>query len=373
MTFRQRTYNSIKRLAGAILAFAALSSVCIGTTSCSEVYDDLEECPQGVVLRFVFDHNLEFANAFPSQVDCLSLFIFDREGNLVERRVETSSVLQDEDWRMTLDLPAGDYHAVAYGGLECDKASFSLTKAVESIKTLADLQVAVNSVHTGDEAARPANPLHDLFHGALDFTVTDGLDYDKATVYMMRDTNHIRIVLQHLDNTPVNDKDFRFEIVDDNTMFDHANKELPKGTVTYVPCTTGTADAVLNGLPAGDEDTRTRDLADPVQVAFAELSVSRLMYKSGFTWTRPDGKSQRGPRLRILSLENGRVVCDLPLNNYLLLLKSEALGKMDNQEFLDRAYRYNMVFFLDQDNAWVRMNIIVDDWTVRINNIDLDS
>lgn len=122
MTFRKRTFSSIKRLAGALLAFVALSSVCIGTTSCSEVYDDLEECPQGVVLRFVFDHNLEFANAFPSQVDCLSLFIFDREGNLVERRVETSSVLQDEDWRMTLDLPAGDYHAVAYGGLECDKA-----------------------------------------------------------------------------------------------------------------------------------------------------------------------------------------------------------------------------------------------------------
>ena len=156
-------------------------------------------------------------------------------------------------------------------------------------------------------------------------------------------------------------------------MFDHANNVLPNGTVTYVPWTTGTANAGLNGLPAGDEDTRTRDLADPVQVAFAELSVSRLMYKSGFTWTQPDGKTQRGPRLRILSLENGRVVCDLPLNNYLLLLKSEALGKMDNQEFLDRAYRYNMVFFLDQDNAWVRMNIIVDDWTVRINNIDLDS
>ena len=76
MTFRKRTFGSIKRLAGALLAFVALSSVCIGATSCSEVYDDLEECPQGVVLRFVFDHNLEFANAFPSQVDCLSLFIF---------------------------------------------------------------------------------------------------------------------------------------------------------------------------------------------------------------------------------------------------------------------------------------------------------
>lgn len=363
MFFIKRAFNN-----GITYLLVVMVFIGIMATACSGVYDDLDECPRGVTMRFVFDYNLEFANAFPSQVDCLSLFIFDKEGKLIVRKVETSSVLADEDWRMTLDLPAGEYRAVAYGGLECDLASFAHTKDAGDIKTLDDLQVVINEDHIANEADRPARPLHDLFHGALDFTVSEGITYDKVTVRMMRDTNHIRIVLQHLDNTPVDNKDFRFEIIDDNIHFDHANNVLPNRKVTYTPWVTGVANTGLNGLP--EDETRASN--DPVQVAFAELSVSRLMHQSDFIWTQSDGKSQRGPRLRILSLENGRTVCDLPLNNYLLLLKSESLGNMGNQEFLDRASRYNLIFFLDQDNAWVRMNIIVDDWTVRINNVDLD-
>lgn len=371
MFFIKRTYSNIKTASStAILLLSLLLSV--ATTSCSGVFDDLEECPRGVEMRFIFDYNLEFANSFPSQVDCLTVYIFDKEGNIVDRITETSSVLADEDWRMTLDLPAGDYRAVAYGGLECDLASFAHTKEAKEIKTLSDLQVLINEEHIGDEAGRPARPLHDLYHGATDFTVTEGTTYDKVTVRMKRDTNHIRLVLQHIDNTPVDDKDFRFEIVDDNILFDHANNVLPNRTVTYTPWTTGTANAGLDGLPAGNTGDTPRADENTVQVAYAELSVSRLMYKSNFSWTQPDGKTQKGPRLRILSVENGHTVCDLPLNNYLLLLKSESFGKMDNQEFLDRASRYNLIFFLDRDNTWVRMNIIVDDWTVRINNIDLD-
>lgn len=373
MSLKTRIYKNIIRKAPAIMFWmVALAMFGFSTTSCSSVYDDLDECPRGVTMRFVFDYNLEFANAFPNQVDCLTLYIFDKDGKLVKRLTETTSVLADEDWRLTLDLPAGDYHAVAYGGLECDKASFAHTTDIDNIKTLEDLQVRINEEHIGEETGRPASPLHDLYHGAVDFTVTEGLTYDKATVYMMRDTNHIRIVLQHLDNTPVNDKDFRFEIVDDNILFNHSNDVLPSRTVTYTPWTTGVANVGLNGLPEEPENKSSRADGDPVQVAYAELSVSRLIYDSKFEWQQPTGKAQRGPRLRILTKENGRIVCDIPLNNYLLVLKSEALGKMDNQEFLDRASRYNLVFFLDQDNAWVRMNIVVDDWTVRINNVDLD-
>lgn len=368
----KRACNNIKTTIRTIICLFSLILLSGVMTSCSEVYDDLEECPRGVVLRFVFDYNLEFANSFPSQVDCLTVYIFDKAGNIVDRKTEMSSVLADEDWRMTLDLPSGDYRVVAYGGMECDLASFAQTKGVEEIKTLQDLQVLINEEHIGEEANRPARQLHDLYHGALDFTVNAGITYDKATVRMMRDTNHIRIVLQHLDNTPVDDKDFRFEIVDDNILFDHANNVLPHRTVTYTPWVTGTANAGLNGLPVSGDESKARDGENPVQVAFAEMSVSRLMYKSDFIWTQVNSQQQRGPRLRIISLEHGRTVCDIPLNNYLLLLKSESFGKMDSQEFLDRASRYNLVFFLDKDNAWVRMNIIVDDWTVRINNINLD-
>ncbi|MCM1005714.1 MAG: FimB/Mfa2 family fimbrial subunit [Prevotella sp.] len=335
-------------------------------------YDDLEECPRGVVMRFVFDYNLEFANSFPHHVDCLSVYLFNENGDLVERRTETSEVLADEDWRMTFDLPAGNYQVVAYGGLECDMASFSHTKAAERVSRIEDLEVLMHEEHIGDEASRPDSRLHDLFHGIHTFTVSEGITYDKTTVHMMRDTNNIRIVLQHLDNTPVNDKDFRFEIVDDNIWFNYKNDVLPHHTVTYTPWVTGTASSGLNGIPT-DYDAPKRSgavEAHEVQVAYADLSVSRLMHQSDFKWTNEQGKTQQGPRLRIISKQNGRIVADLPLNNYLLLLKGEHLASMPAQEFLDRANNYSLVFFLDRDNAWVRMNIIVDDWTVRVNNIN---
>lgn len=353
-----KTNIRIKSGIAALLMPAAAAGIMAGTSSCSMIYEDLDPCPRGVVLRFVYDYNMEFANAFPAQVDCLSVFLFDSDGQLVERRTETTEVLRDEGYRMTFDLPAADYKVVAYGGLECDLSSFSHTMAIENIRDISDLEVRINGDHVGDIDKRPGRPLHDLFHGAISFTVTEGTDYERITVPMIKDTNHLRIVLQHLDNTPVDDKDFKFEIVDDNILFDCDNNVLSDRQVNYSPWTTGTTDAgIVNG--------------EPLQVAFAELSVSRLMNNSAFVW-ESEGKKQNGPRLRITSLENGRVVADLPLVNYLLILKSEALASMDSQEFLDRVSRWNMIFFLDRDNAWVRMNIVVDDWTVRINNIKFD-
>lgn len=372
-TNRKNTLPERPRCGKSMLLSALLVSL-LTLTDCNGmgVYDDLEECPRGVIMRFVFDYNLEYANSFPNQVDCLSVYLFDSEGNLIERRTETTEVLRDEDWRMTFDLPAGDYQVVAYGGMECDLASFSHTKSVEDIHTISDLEVLMHEEHIGEESGRPANRLHDLYHGIHTFTVNAGTDYDKTTVPLVRDTNNIRIVLQHIDHSPVNDKDFRFEIVDDNVKFNYNNDIIPLRTVTYTPWTTGTASTGVPGQPdlapvrkAGAEYVPT----DEVQVAYADFSVSRLMHKSNFVWADDNGKTQKGPRLRITTRE-GRIVAELPLTNYLLLLKSEYLNKMDSQEFLDRANNYSLIFFLDRNNAWIEMSIVVDDWTVRINNIN---
>lgn len=360
-------------IAAAMIVVAFLT----GLTSCSAVYDDLDECPRGVIMRFVFDYNLEFANAFYSQVDCLTVYIFDSEGKLVERRVETSDVLADEDWRMTFDLPAGKYRAVVYGGMECDKSSFNHTKDIADISSLEDLEVLVNDAHIGTPDNPPTAPLHDHFHGALDFEVTEGLDYDHVTVEMMRNTNNLRLVLQHVDNSPVDYKDFKFEVIDDNLRFNHTNDVVPHREITYTPWSSGNTYAGVNGntepderLSRGDDDSEG-DVGMPVQVAYAELSMSRLIYDSQYVWTRADGQTRKGPRLHITNVNDGHVVADLPLNNYLLLMKSDYLDKMDNQEYLDRSYRHNLVFFLDSDNrSWVTMNIIVGPWTVRIDNLE---
>lgn len=360
----------VNHVTALIIAVASL----FGMSSCSAVYDDLEECPRGVIMRFIFDYNLEFANAFPKQVDCLTVYIFDTEGNLVERRTETSGVLADEDWRMKFDLPAGNYRAVVYGGMECEQSSFAHTRDVAEISRIDHLEVLANETHIGDPSNPPQAPLHDHFYGAVDFTVNEATDYDKTTVEMMRNTNHLRLVLQHIDNTPVNHEDFDFEVIDDNTLFDSNNDIVPRQAVTYTPWARGNAEAGVYGLPADDgDDEASRDGEGmPVQVAYAEISMSRLVANSAHQWTsRADGKTHTGPRLRITAKADGHTVADLPLNNYLLLMKSDYHRDMSAQEYLDRAYRHNLVFFLDENNAWVRMNIVVKDWIVRIDNIDL--
>lgn len=357
---------------GKTLLTAALLLVAIVLPSCSAIYDDLEDCPPKVEMRFIFDYNLEMANSFHKNVDCLSVFLFDSEGNLVERRVENTEVLQDEDWRMYWDeLPAGNYTAVAYGGMDCDKTSFNHVRGVENIKTISDLEVLVDETHLGDEQNAPTGPLHDHFHGACDFTVTKGISTDKVRVEMMRNTNHLRLVLQHIDNSPVDYQDFKFEVIDDNVRFAHNNDVLPHRTINYQPWSTGNAVAGTNGYTGEDGDETKADTGMPVQVAFAEISMSRLMYNSAYTWTRADGEVKKGPRLRITNVKDNHTVADLPLNQYLLLMKSDMLSSMDNQEYLDRSYRHNLVFFLDSDNTtWLGLNIIVGPWTVRIVNAD---
>ena len=124
------------------------------------IYDDLDECRVGAELRFIFDHNMEFANAFPSQVDCLTLYVYDKQGNYVETRTETTDVLADEEWRMIIDLPAGDYHMIAYGGTACDQASYT-TVTPQPGQHYTAMGHAMKPEHLGTH-------LHDLYYACSD-------------------------------------------------------------------------------------------------------------------------------------------------------------------------------------------------------------
>ena len=110
-----------------IICTAFIAVQAITFASCNSVfYDDLEPCDEGLRLRFVYDYNMEFANAFPSQVDCLTLLVYDKDGKyLATQTVTDPELLSDEDWRMTLDLTPGTYQLMAYGGMACSETSFA--------------------------------------------------------------------------------------------------------------------------------------------------------------------------------------------------------------------------------------------------------
>lgn len=325
-----------------------------GLSGCTAIMDDEPEpCPSGLEVRFIYDYNLERANAFPAQVECLVLHIYDSEGKFVRTLTENSEVLADEDYRMRVnDLPEGEYTLVAYGGATCDKASITHTSLPAEGSVVTDLGMSLN-----EECLEPGNPLgrlHDHFYGALDHvTVKVQPNLQKVTVKMMKNTNHFRIILQHLSYEPLDGNDYEFKIVDDNTLFAHNNDLVKNGEVEYTPWGKG---YVSTGENNSENEDETRAAITQVQVAYADLSTSRLMKKNN-------------PTLIVTHKESGTEVINIPLNNYLLAMRSDYYDWCGEQEFLDRKSEWPMVFFLDSDRHWYKAYIKVDNWIVRVNEI----
>lgn len=348
------TDKSIQNIFKLIGVTAYVTSMGITLTSCERMFEELEPCPHGMELRFVYDYNMEWANAFPAQVDCLTLYVYDSDDRYVTTRVVTGSELADEDYRMTLELAPGTYRLVAYGGLACDDATFSVVDLPRQGTGYSDLRVAMDLSVTG--AAEPSQRrLHDLFYGELTLASAD--NYSSGTVRMMKDTNNIRVVLQQEAGGEVNPDDFEFSITDNNSMFACDNTLVTDGVeeVVYRPWSTGQA---RTGVSIVGNNVTPLD----VTVAYAELSTSRIV-------------SGNAPRLIVSRRSDGGTVVDFPLITYLSLLMSDRYSKppyniTDSQEYLDRESDYSVVFFLRPDNTWLDTRLVINDWVVRINNTE---
>lgn len=336
MKFRSVIFKSFFRLGLSCLSLGLIFN------SCNTIWMGEEVCDQGLLLKFVYDYNMEYADAFSNKVDCVTLMVYDDQGNHILTQTETSSILKEEDYRMTLDLDPGDYQLVAYGGMACEESSFEFTAPVTRASAYTDRLVKMKEGEAGTR-------LHDFFYGTVDVTVTDNR-YDEAALPLMKNTNNIRVVLQQLNGEPVLVDDFQFLITDDNTLFSYDNSLIPAGGVTYAPWTLGQASTgTMEGGEAAEESE--------VVVAFAEFSTSRLV-------------TSNSPRLVIRRNDASTDVINIPLNNYLMLLKSSQYSEMGRQEFLDRESDWSIIFFLDAYMSWINTHIVINDWVVRINHTE---
>lgn len=338
-------FSLIRNIRNAVVGAAITAASATALSSCDNFNESLPECPQGLELRFVYNYNMEFANAFPSQVHCLTLFVYDGEGNYLMTRTETRPEnLTDENWRMTLDLPAGDYRLLAYGGMDCEASSFSFNQTPASGSKMQSLEVALKPSMLTSPLGKD---LHPLFYGSLDITVPPykpDMTYTQGTVKMMKDTNNLRILLSNVDGTPVHDSDYIFRITADNTLFDWRNYLMAAPTSTFCPW--------AHGDISGDESRQD----EPQTLAYAEFSLSRLM-------------TDRQVTLTVKRASDGHLVMQVPLIKLLGMLKSQHFDWMEPQEFLDRESRWNMIFFLDSDGGWLKVTVKINDWNVKINDI----
>ena len=328
----------IKAFGGLMIALA-----CISTTSCDRLHEDLQPCISGVKLRFIDEMTLDEGNIVYSQVDHITLLIYDEDGKYLMTRSADMDDVRNENWRMEINLPAGYYRMLAYGDVDYQESSFSFVTPPKSTP-MQDLELRLDPRFTSPDNDKP---ITHLYYGALNLDIPEpGIDtgLTEATVRMMRDTNDIRILLANADGKPTDEADFEFNIITDNTVMNYQNDLVPAGLSTYWPWVRGNAEMGM------------LDSEEPAVVSYAELSIARLVVGNPTT-------------LLITRKSDGKEVVKIPLINLLMLYKSERFASWDSQRFLDSESRWVVTFFLTGDDVWLQTKIVVNDWVVRINDI----
>lgn len=347
-------------------AFVAAASL-FSLASCDKViYDDEGDCSVSYKVKFRYDMNLKWADAFASEVSSVHLYAFDENGRLARVFTEKGSCLAGADYAMTLDLPAGNYHLVAWCGLDNDREeeSFLLPPTVagrtmiDQVSNREDLKCSANRSRV--YAAEPADRRLDfLFHGAADISLPEMEEGEHVdTLRLTKNTNHIRIFLQQLSGEDLDAGKFAFSIEDDNGLLAHNNDPLPDEVLTYKPWQQLTTSAGVGKVDAANASIVY------VNGAMADLTVSRLMESH-----------RKDMKLTITNTEENKLVASVPIIDYALLGKDyyEAAYKhtMTDQEFLDREDEYVMTFFLDESGEWSSASILIHSWRVVLQNVDI--
>ena len=337
----------------------------LALSSCGMVYEDEGDCNTYCDVRFVYDRNMEFADAFASKVEAVDLYVFDADGKFLRQVSERGDALKADGYRMPLDLQPGQYTVLAWCGLNGELDSYDVPEPTPGVTTLQEMQCRLaDRQTTGGETV--VGEIDNLFHGMTTFTLPDEEGRHTYTVELTKNTNNVRVVLQQNpkdDSEPLNSNDFVFTITDENGLLDYDNSVLDDELLSYRPFYTAQGTASIN---TGEDDD---DAITSVSTVLAEFTVSRL-----FKWE----DKNRGARLTITKAkpeDDGtyKTVLSIPLVDVALLVKGYDNRDMDDQEYLDRQDEYNLIFLLDENGIWTSAQIIVNSWTVVYSETGLGS
>lgn len=341
-----------------------LTAVMLMAACHNPVYDYEGDCSVTYNLRFVYDRNLKWADAFPSEVHSINLYAFNADGVFVKEFVANGEALDQPGYTMQLDLEPGDYQLVAWCGLNdagVANQSFAVTQPVAGQTSLEQLICSLNTKSDSLYPQYSDTRLNFLYHGALTVNLPDthnGYVYD-YTMSLTKDTNHVRVILQQLSGEDMQPEDFDFRIEDANGVMGHDNLLLGTDVVTYKPWNVQSGVA---GIGKGDAaDSRALIYVSGV---IADLSVSRMV-----------AGHHEDLMLTIYNAKNGTTVARIPIIQYALLSKDyyelAYNHLMSDQEFLDREDEYVLTFFLDENKRWIDSYIYIQQWRIVLHDYEM--
>lgn len=340
---------------------ALMAVVAMGLNSCdSFIYDYEGDCDPHYKVRFRFDWNLHFADAFPHEVNAVTLYIVDpSSGDIVWQKSESGEALKAEGYLMDVeDLAPGTYNLMAWCG---EGVGPHFTVPETGHHTGLTCTMARNH-EPGHDGGTVRSDINRLYHGRIDAQeFPDGEGTHIFTVPLIKNTNEVNVVLQHLSGEPVDKDDFTFTITAANGSMDWDNHLLDDETITYYAHTTASGTAGVTWPQGPGDGVETQAARAPItqmSACVASHTISRLCTE------------QQKDVLVTVYNKKGEKVLSIPLIDYALLVKG-SYAKMDDQEYLDRQDKYDLVFFLDEGDRWMSAYIYINSWKLVLQNTDL--
>ncbi len=296
--------------------------------SCTSIDETLPECR--LYVRFRYDYNMEFSDAFASQVNRVDVFVFDKDGTFVIKKSEQGETLGGS-YRMPLPLPAGEYRIAAWAGMSDD---FEMPEPVAGKTTLEDLTVRMKR----EESLVHNKALNPLWYGGVQAVSFTGRQEQTETVSLIKDTNKFRFILQKSGpGEELDINDCLFEIRADNGYYDWNNDLLDDDMISYRPYYL----------------EKVEDVGIVVEMNTMRLLEHKKVY---LTLTRKS---------------DGKELMRIDLIPYLLLTKMEG-HNIPAQEYLDRQSEYAIVFFYNPELLnFLSTKIVINGWTIWLKGEDL--
>ena len=307
-----------------LLRHIAMWFVLIGSlimTSCDSFNEDLLECR--LFVKFKYDYNMEFADAFHSQVDKVELYVFDKDGKFLFKQAEEGSTLGTGSYLMEVKLPVGQYQFMAWAGAH---DSYDITSLQAGVSSITDLKLQLKR----EETLIIDKELEPLWYGEINNVDFTGTTDQTEVINLIKDTNKVRFVFQgsNEDSWGVDVNAYTYEIIESNGYLAHDNSLLGDDNLSFRPY-----HIEQKNLAAG----------------IVELNTMRFL-------------ANRNARFVVTEKATGKKVFNINLTDFLVMTKIEG-HNMSAKEYLDRESEYKIVFFFADNDPWLVLQININGWT----------
>ena len=418
MNVRHILHKSLLLMAGAMTL-----------SGCDMMKEDLDDCPSGLYVNFVYDYNIQRADMFKDHVGSVTLYVYDESDRLVASKTMGGGLIStygsyihfSED-----ELAPGHTYRLMAVAMQKDYAQALATagaKYRQSGNSIGDRwqQFFIDLDHTATKAPSDyysvsnAAPLDTLWHtlttvvsaregypmqlapaslaparceyswqrdGSVSTNGRETVDVVRgeptyATVSLIRDTKHLNVTLRAVNDDPADNRvladDYIVEVIDNNSQVDCRN-DLSNAADTLVYRPYRQWETSFVGTDGVSSETS----------AHYDLMFNRLVYKNadvsedryGFDDPAEVARTKNAVLL-IRKADTGDIVFGINLPYILSSGRTYQERYYHYQEYLDREYDYRLQFIIkggrvDGIELFIGMDVHVIPWAMRRQHEQLD-